>query len=83
MPIINEFRDFFFISLWFRNRIEELLGLNFGVGVVLTIETWCSYYICVVRLVITPLQSILDIHMYLQLHMHVQMHMHMHMHMQL
>ena len=62
-------RPLFFISLWFRHRIEELLGLNFGLGVVSMIETWCSYCIGVVSTSYYPILSTLA--MYIRLICHV------------
>ena len=53
-------RPLFFISLWFRHRIEELLGLNFGLGVVSMIETWCSCCIGVVPTSFYPISSYFD-----------------------
>ena len=57
-------RPFFFISLWFRRRIVKLLGLNFGLGVVSMIETWCSCCIGVVSTSFYPISSILDVHLF-------------------
>ena len=55
-------RPFFFISLWFRRRIVKLLGLNFGLGVVSMIETWCSCCIGVVSTSFYPISSILGLY---------------------
>ena len=50
------------LSLWFRRLIVKLLGLNFGLGVVSMIETWCSCCIGVVSTSFYPISSSLAVY---------------------